>query len=348
MLALVGRPPDEPRDRPSAGHLGPHRREPRVVAAAQARRGRPRGRWPGCAAHARLRAPDSARDAVAAGSADLVRGPRGRTRRARRGPRPGTGWSRPSGPGGVGKTRLGHWRSRATSPTGTPTVPGTSTWCRSPTRRWSALAVATAFGFGEQPGRSPTDTLVAKLAATETLLVLDNCEHLLDGVTELVERLLTGCPGVTVLATSRARLQVPFESVFPCPGSRSTRRGATPELFVERAAHGRLVVAVRRATGAGSRRSATRLDGVALAIELAAARVATLGARRPGDRADRPAGPADRRARLEDRHRSVRSALDWSFGLLSDDEQVVLRRASVFAAPFTARRRRAGHRDSRR
>ena len=75
-------------------------------------------------------------------------------------------------------------------------------------------AVASAFGFGEQPGRSPTDTVVAKLAGAEALVVLDNCEHLVDGVTAFVERLLTGCPRMTVLATSRARLRVPFEYVY--------------------------------------------------------------------------------------------------------------------------------------
>ena len=82
-------------------------------------------------------------------------------------------------------------------------------------------ALADAFGFGEQPGRSPAETVIAKLAAADVLLVLDNCEHLLDGVGILVERLLIACPRVVVLATSRARLRVPFEFVFPVPGCRS-------------------------------------------------------------------------------------------------------------------------------
>src|SRR4030095_7386255 len=101
-------------------------------------------------------------------------------------------------------------------------------------------AVAGAFGFGEQPGRSPTDTVVSKLAAAEALVVLDNCEHLLDGVTGLVERLLSGCPRITVLATSRARLQMPFEYVYSVPGLSLDERtdGADSDavaLFVERA-----------------------------------------------------------------------------------------------------------------
>jgi DNA-binding CsgD family transcriptional regulator len=117
------------------------------------------------------------------------------------------------GPGGVGKTRLavavaadvtdryadGAWYVDLVPVTDAAMV---------------GAAVSSVFGFGEQPGRSPTDTAVSKLAAAEALVVLDNCEHLLDGVTGFVERLLSGCPRITVLATSRARLQMPFEYVY--------------------------------------------------------------------------------------------------------------------------------------
>ena len=133
----------------------------------------------GLASHARPTGQDSASNALAARSADLVRGPGGRARRAGRvlaGHRLVTA----VGPGGVGKTRLalavaadvadryadGAWYVDLV-PVTDPTMVG--------------VAVATAFGFGEQPGRSPTDTLVAKLAGTESLLVLDNCEHLVTG-----------------------------------------------------------------------------------------------------------------------------------------------------------------------
>ena len=203
-------------------------------------------------------------------------------------------------------------------------------------------ALADAFGFGEQPGRSPAETVIAKLAAADVLLVLDNCEHLLDGVGILVERLLISCPRVVVLATSRARLRVPFEFVFPVPGlSLEGGEGASADqsdataLFRERA----------QMTGWSSpyaddhRRITTlcrRLDGMALAIELAAARVATLGL----DGLDRGlADPLDLLTggpRMDQRHRSLRAVLDWSLGLLSTDEQAVIRRASVFASPFTA------------
>ena len=245
------------------------------------------------------------------------------------------------GPGGVGKTRLalavaedvrsshaGGARYVDLVPVTDPAMVG--------------AALADAFGFGEQPGRSPTDTVVAKLAGADLLLVLDNCEHLLDGVSALVERLLAACPRIVVLATSRARLRVPFEFVFPVPGmSLAGDQGADADqsdaaaLFRERASmtgwtspypndHRRITSICRR------------LDGMALAIELAAARVATLGL----DGLDRGlADPLDLLtggSRMDQRHRSLRAVLDWSLGLLSTDEQAAIRRASVFASPFTA------------
>ncbi|HEV2871450.1 MAG TPA: hypothetical protein VG409_08500 [Actinomycetota bacterium] len=200
-------------------------------------------------------------------------------------------------------------------------------------------AVASSFGFGEQLGRSPTDTVISKLAGAKALVVLDNCEHLVDGVTAFVERLLSACPKTTVLATSRARLRVPYEMVFTVPGlSRDDEGGGEGDavaLFVERAA----MAGWSSPYAADRRRIAAicdELDGIALAIELAAARLATFGL----DGLE--AGVADRLSllaggpRLDDRHRSVRSTLDWSFGLLDEKDQVVLRRASVFAAPFTS------------
>ncbi len=241
------------------------------------------------------------------------------------------------GPGGVGKTRLAV--AVAADVTGryadgawyVDLVPVTDT-------AMVGAGVASAFGFGEQPGRSPTDTVVAKLAGAEALVLLDNCEHLVDGVAGFVERLLAACPKTTVLATSRARLRVPFETVFSVPGlsvDENGREGDAVALFVERAA-----MAGWSSPYPNDRRRIAaicdQLDGIALAIELAAARVAAFGL----DGLE--AGLADRLGllaggpRLDYRHRSVRSALDWSFGLLDDREQIVLRRASVFAAPFTS------------
>jgi predicted ATPase/DNA-binding CsgD family transcriptional regulator len=241
------------------------------------------------------------------------------------------------GPGGVGKTRLaqvvaadvtdryadGAWYVDLVTVTGEAMV---------------GPAAAAALGLGEQQGRSAEDTVVGWLADRDVLLVLDNCEHLMDGVVMLLERLLAGCPRLTVLATSRARLLVPYEWVFAVPGLsvsgddgglgdgvnlfllRASAAGSTPAA----ADYGRVAAICRG------------LDGVALAIELAAARLPALGL----DGLE--AGLADRLQlltggrRIDDRHRSLRSALDWSFALLDGPGQAVLRRASVFAAPFTA------------
>ncbi|MEV6494408.1 LuxR C-terminal-related transcriptional regulator, partial [Actinoplanes sp. NPDC051633] len=241
------------------------------------------------------------------------------------------------GPGGVGKTRLvlsvaadvgdrfadGVWY--------VDLVPVTDSAMVAP-------AIADALGLGEWPGRSAIDDVVRWLADRETLVVLDNCEHLLDGVVVLLERLLAGGPRLTVLATSRARLLVPFERVFPVPGlsvgADDGRPGDAVELFLERAAAGGSPL-----TPGDTARVATvcrALDGVALAIELAAARYPSVGL----DGLE--AGLADRLRlltggpRIDDRHRSLRSTLDWSNGLLDEPGRAVLRRVSVFADPFTA------------
>jgi DNA-binding CsgD family transcriptional regulator len=177
------------------------------------------------------------------------------------------------GPGGVGKTRLalsvaadasdrfadGVWY--------VDLVPVTDPAMIAP-------AIADALGLGERQGRSATENVVAWLADRESLLVLDNCEHLLDGVVVLLERLLAGSPRLSVLATSRARLLVPFEWVFPVPGLSVQADDGGPgdavELFLGRAAAGGSPL-----TPEDTLRIAAvcrGLDGMALAIELAAAR----------------------------------------------------------------------------
>jgi predicted ATPase len=121
------------------------------------------------------------------------------------------------GPGGVGKTRLA--LSVVTEVAGryadgawyVDLVPVTDPAMIAP-------AIAAALGLGERQARSAEDTVLGWLAPREALLVLDNCEHLLDGMPVLLERLLAGSPRLSVLVTSRARLLVPFEWVFPVPG----------------------------------------------------------------------------------------------------------------------------------
>jgi predicted ATPase/DNA-binding CsgD family transcriptional regulator len=237
------------------------------------------------------------------------------------------------GPGGVGKTRLAFSVAADLAeryPEGSwlvDLVPITDPARIAPT-------IAERIGVQERQGRAPVDALEAWLSTRTTLLVLDNCEHLLDPVAELLERLLAGCPGLTVLATSRTRLAVPFEWVFPVPGLSAGPDGDAAALFTARAlaAGTRLTDADRERVGA----ICTGLEGVALAIELAAARLPSLGL----DGLE--AGLGDRLAlltggrRADARHRSLRAAVDWSHDLLAPEERAVLRRVSVFATPFPA------------
>lgn len=136
------------------------------------------------------------------------------------------------GPGGVGKTRLalnvipevahryadGAWYVDLV-PVADPSM--------------VASAIALALGLGERQGRSSEETVLGWLGSRQALLVLDNCEHLLDGMPALVERLLAGAPQVSMLLTSRARLLVPFEWVFPVPGL-SIEAGDAVQLFLAR------------------------------------------------------------------------------------------------------------------
>ncbi|GIJ62312.1 ATP-binding protein [Virgisporangium aurantiacum] len=233
-----------------------------------------------------------------------------------------------TGPGGVGKTRL------ALSVAG-DLAPGRrdGAWfvdlvhVADPAQ--VTAAVAEAVGVPEQRTMSVDRALVASLADRDALLVLDNCEHVLDGVRSCVGRIVAGCPGVTVLATSRSRLLVPYERVFVVPGLSA---GDAVELFTAR---------VAAVTGDEAPPDAVRvaalcraLDGMALAIELAAARFPVLGL-------DGLAAGLDHRLRFlaaggraADRHASLRSAIDWSHDLLTAEDRALLRRVSTFASWF--------------
>jgi predicted ATPase/DNA-binding CsgD family transcriptional regulator len=244
------------------------------------------------------------------------------------------------GPGGVGKTRLaisvaadlaeerrdGAWFVDLVPVTDPAVV---------------VAAVAEAVGIRERLVASPEAALVASLARRDGLLVLDNCEHLLDAVRECVELVVSGCPGVTVLATSRARLMLAYERIYPVPGLSVTEDdgGDAVALFAARAIE---------ATGAASpldkRRVAALcrgLDGVALAIELAASRYPTLGL----DGLE--AGLHERLrfltvgGRAADRHHSLRDTIGWSYDLLTPADQALLRGVAVFASWFDVAAARA-------
>ncbi|WP_370360397.1 LuxR C-terminal-related transcriptional regulator [Catenulispora sp. MAP12-49] len=239
-----------------------------------------------------------------------------------------------TGPGGVGKTRLALAVAAQASgdfPAGVwfvDLVPVTEPGM-------VAAAVAAALGIGEQPGAGLEESVAAALAGRRALLVLDNCEQVRDGVAPFLERLLGTCQELTVLATSRARLMVPFERVYPVPPF-SLDGGADSDavaLFVGRSeAVGWVPDAAQRGRVV---EICERLDGMALAIELAAARLPTLGLDGVGAALSDPLRMLTGGSRADDRHRSVRAALDWSHALLDADDQALLRRISVFVAPFT-------------
>ncbi len=241
------------------------------------------------------------------------------------------------GPGGVGKTRLAI--AVAAETVGSADTVWFVDLVPISDPAMVAAAVAAVVGVAERPGGTIDDAVLAHLGRSEVLIVLDNCEHLVDGVAVFVERLLATCPQARVLATSRTRLMLPFEHVFPVPGMSlqpdEDEAADAVALFLERA---RTAAAFEPGPGDVARiaRVCRSLDGMALAIELAAARLASLGL----DGVESGLADALRMlsggSRLDERHSSLRSTIDWSYALLEPAEQALLRRVSVFAAPFTA------------
>ncbi|HET7017373.1 MAG TPA: helix-turn-helix domain-containing protein, partial [Streptosporangiaceae bacterium] len=239
------------------------------------------------------------------------------------------------GPGGVGKTRLA---SRAAELAAPAYSSGAAFADLVPVRQgFISQSVAALLGVTEGPGRSLDAALHEHLAKGRSLLVLDNCEHLLDVVAPFVEKLLANCGDLTVLATSRERLAIPGEVVVTVPplslvnGSPGLARSEAEALFLDRAK-------ASNPSFAGSAevisQVCARLDGIPLAIELAAARSASLGI-------DGLLAGLDDYLRLlagsrvaHERHRSLRAVIDWSHDLLDEDERVMFRRAGAFIGGF--------------
>ena len=196
-------------------------------------------------------------------------------------------------------------------------------------------AIADAADVPETSAATRQEALVRSLADRNCLLVVDNCEHVQDAARTWLERLLSDCRSLHVLATSRLRLMLPFEHVVSVPGLSLDAAGADDAvaLFIERM----VAAGADRPSGAADRETIAEicaaLEGMALGIELAAARVPGLGlealAGALGSRLD----ILDIGARADDRHRSLRAAIDWSYELLAPDERAVLRAAATFAAP---------------
>jgi predicted ATPase/DNA-binding CsgD family transcriptional regulator len=245
------------------------------------------------------------------------------------------------GPGGVGKTRLagevarqivdryadGIWLVELAAVSDPGQVPA---------------AVAAALQIPPRPGAPPTAALAATLARQQMLLVLDNCEHVITAVAELCGTLLPAADDTRVLATSREPVGLPGETRYrlrplatPGPGQGSAGSEAVT-LFTARARQADPRFRLDDVTEPLVARLVRQLDGLPLALELAAARIESLGLEqllgRLGDRPSLLSG-ADRLA--TDRHRSLAAMVDWSYQLLSGTEQRVFRQLSVFPGSFT-------------
>ncbi len=195
------------------------------------------------------------------------------------------------------------------------------------------VTVARAFGLPDQPGRSTMDTLLRFVRDRQMLVVLDNCEHLLDACADLVVTLLGGAPGLTVLATSREPIGVTGEATWRVPSL--SVADAAIELFADRARLARPDFTVTDDNAATLAEICRRLDGMPLAIELAAARVRALSLAEILD------GLRDRFRLLTGgsrtavrRQQTLRASVDWSHALLTEPERVLFRRLAVFLGGF--------------
>lgn len=252
------------------------------------------------------------------------------------------------GPGGAGKTRLAvEAASRRPEDAYFVDLAPLAHAGQLPQAVLSALGVreVALLGPGEGGAADPVERLIGTLADRRVLLVLDNCEHLVADVAAFTHRLLGACPAVRIVATSREALAITGESLCPlaplalappdCPPERALDYPAV-RLLVDRGAAVRPGFTVDAGTLAPILRVCAALDGLPLAIELAAARLRSLSiddvALRLGDRF-RLLSRGDRTAPA--RHRTLRAVVEWSWGLLDDTERELALRLPVFAGTFT-------------
>ena len=208
-----------------------------------------------------------------------------------------------------------------------------------------APAICRTLGIAAQPGRPVPETLVDALAPQDVLIVLDNCEHLIGACAKIADAVLRHCPRVHLVATSREPLGIGGETIYrvpplslPPPGGAGTLAPGSSDavaLFVERAKEQGAALPAEKETGPLVVSICTRLDGMPLAIELAAARLRSLSLSALHDRLDQRFRllTGGSRTALE-RQQTLAATVDWSYSLLNAAEQLVLRRLSVFAESF--------------
>ncbi|MFI5080856.1 MAG: tetratricopeptide repeat protein, partial [Streptosporangiales bacterium] len=251
-----------------------------------------------------------------------------------------------TGPGGTGKTRL----ALAAADAARGRFPGGVCWVELAPIDDPAIApqaVADGLGIPEVPGQDATMTIAEHVGDHPVLLVLDNCEHLTAAVADLADRLLRACASLSILTTSRELLGVDGEHSWPVPPLSLPGDGTAPaastlaefdaiRLFEQRA---QLVLPSFRLTDDNATavlQVCRRLDGLPLAIELAAARMRVLSAAQLAERLDDIFGVLVGGSRTAPaRHQALRATLDWSHDLLDHDERVVFRRLAVFSGGLT-------------
>jgi predicted ATPase len=257
-----------------------------------------------------------------------------------------------TGPGGTGKTRLALAAAKAAA----ESFPGGVYWVElAPVEDPGIVgqAVASRLGVPDTPGQDAAAAIADHVADRPVLIALDNCEHLTDAAAGLAEALLAACPALAVLATSREALGVEGERTWPVPplslpasGRARAARGALSasviadfdaiRLFEQRAQLVRPSFRVTDANAAAVLSVCQRLDGLPLAIELAAARLRMLSSAQLAERLDDIFTVLVGGARSAPRrHQALRATLDWSHDMLGEDERAVFRRLAVFSGGFT-------------
>ncbi len=250
------------------------------------------------------------------------------------------------GPGGVGKTRLA---LRAAADHGRAFADGAWVVELAEVRDESFVpdAVLAALDLRDQTAMKPSRILAADLRSRQLLLVLDNCEHLIGAVAALVAELLRAAPKLTVITTSREPLQVPGEQVIPIPPLQvpaederqpldRLRQNEAVMLFCERAASASGSFELTSSNQAAVVALSRRLDGLPLALELAAVRTRVLSVEQILDRlTDRFALLTGGGRAALPRHQTLRTTIDWSYDLLTAPEQTLFRRLCLFAGRFT-------------
>lgn len=248
-----------------------------------------------------------------------------------------------TGPGGSGKTRLALQAAAQLA----PEFDDNAYWCGLAALSDSAYvpqAVARVMDIEEQPGRSATEAIVEFIQSCPVLLILDNCEHLFEACAALASAILDACPHAKILATSLQPLGLAQEHVWQAPPLALPAAAAEPEaqtqcdsvrLFIERATEALPTFVYDDQNAQTIAAICRRLDGLPLAIELAAARVKLLSLQQIAERLENAFALLKRgKTDALPRHQTLRATMDWTYTFLSEPEQTLLRRLSVFVGSF--------------